>query len=212
MRNDDFEKWTSQWEKAMEEGLFDDAPKPPVPAEQSGPDFFGNYRPNPDPTDIKDVDAAYWSKVYRLSRHSGDSPDPLEELQPINEEELENLVKTTKSHPSEFTLVQADEPDKKTTAAITDDLGKLANPAQYPSRGKDARNKVTPNWAGGEEIQELEAMKMNLEQLESKINAAEGMGDTKKAKSLMSKLDSLRKQIDELSDDLPPDFRTDYLS
>jgi hypothetical protein len=208
MRDDDFEKWTSQWEKAMADDIFASAPSPPVPDIQTEPDFFGNYKPREHQTDIKDADTEYWRRVYNLSRHAGDSPDPLEELQPINE--VEELVKSPRS--AEFKLVQTSVPDGKTVAQITDDLGKLPNPVTWPTRERDAKKSVTPNWAGGEEIQELQAMKMNLEKLESKLNAAEGMGDIKKMKGLMEKLSSLRKQFEEFSNDITPEFRSEYLS
>lgn len=198
---DEFDKFVSQWEKAQADGVFEDAPKPPTPPAQD-PDFFGNYRPNKDVTDIKDVDSDYWNHVYKLSRHSGDSPDPFEELQPMNEDD-----RATK-----FTLVKTTKSDNKSSSKITDELGGLSNPGSRSNRGEDQARRVTPNWAGGDEIQELQAMKMNLEQLESKINAAEGLGNMKKMKSLMTKMESLRKQIDELSDGIPPEFKTEYLS
>ena len=200
---DEFDKYVNQWEKAQADGVFDDAPSPPAPPAQE-PDFFGNYRPNKDVTDIKDVDSDYWNHVYKLSRHSGDSPDPLDELQPMNEVRDDRTTK--------FTLVKTTKPDGKSSGKITDELGGLSNPNNRSNRGEDQRSRVTPNWAGGDDIQELQAMKMNLEKLESKINASEGLGDMKKMKSLMNKMESLRKQIDELSDGIPPEFKTEYLS
>lgn len=71
---DQFGKWVSQWEKAQ--GIFEDAPKPHVPTPQYGPeDFYGNFNPAAE-SDIRDVDAEYWSRVSGAVNSMEDAPDP----------------------------------------------------------------------------------------------------------------------------------------
>jgi hypothetical protein len=205
MIDDKFDQWVDQWEKALKDGVFDGAPKPAIPKPES---FFGLYNNASTESEIKDVDAAYWNHVYKLSNNSGEAPDPLESL---NEAEL-SLKKPQKSHPTDFTLVQTTESDGLTTAEITDKLGGLPNRVQPSTRGVDKRNHVTPNWSGGEQIQELHDLKVQLEKVESEFNAAEANGNVKKMKSLVEKMDGLSKKLDKLSNELTPDFRTEYLS
>ncbi len=70
--DDQFADWTAQWEKAMEDGVFDDAPKPAQPRTQHSPDFFGQY---PSPNAKGEIDAEYWKQVYQMSNGQGDAPD-----------------------------------------------------------------------------------------------------------------------------------------
>jgi hypothetical protein len=189
MRDADFAKWMEQWEKAQKEGVFASAPKP---SEQPTSDYFGVYRPKGENV-IRDVDAKYWDKVYRLSSHQGDSPDPLlnEDYEPVENKEL---APTT-----EF--------DGKKIGKITDELGGLANPVSPVHRGKDKTSKVTPNWAGGKDIIELHKMKVQLQKLEDKI-AVDPMQKSK----VDQQIKDLWNKIDELSDSLNPDYEKDYLS
>lgn len=176
------EKWQQQWEKALADGVFDDAPKPSIPEPQL--DFSDNQQ---DDVLLQDVDSRYWSQIYKTSLDS-----MINENAPVDDKEL---VDTTK-------------PDNKTVAKITDELGGKANSVSAATRGKDASNKVTPNWAGGKDLIELHKLKEKLHKLGDKL-AADPMADKK---SLLSQFRALEDQIDELSDSIAPDFRTEYLS
>lgn len=91
-----------------------------------------------------------------------------------------------------------------------DELKKVAiavsgahNPIMPQSVGKDQELKVTQNWGvGGKEIEQLEELKVRLEKLEGKLNA---LNTEESGKDTQSKIDSLKKQIDELSDAMAGD-------
>lgn len=197
---EDFDTWMDQWDKAQKDGVFDDAAKPITPTPQNyADDFFGTHRPA-EKTSIRDVDAEYWNQVYKMSKgedsfdHEGMTGEPvtIQEDAPVDKKEL---VKTTKS-------------DNKSVANITDDLGGLANPVHASQRGHDKYDKVTPNWAGGEDLVELHNLKVSLQELEDKVASAPMQPD----KKVLAQIKSLWTKINELSDSLNPDFRDEYLS
>ena len=74
-------------------------------------------------------------------------------------------------------------------------IAKTPNPIYPYSKGKDqgqggergSSTTVTKNWTDGDELVELYRMKMALEQLESKMNAADGLGNNDKARKIQSR-------------------------
>jgi len=159
----DLEKYADQWDKALKDGVFDDAPKPAVP---SHGDWFG-HSSNVADTEIDYSDADYWSQLA-----GGD----------------ELLQEETEPTPAEL---------KKMVSRMANSN----NPVHPNSLGNDQDVVVTQNWGtGGEEIEELAEMKIKLEQLESRLNAEEGMG--KSGKSISEQIKGLKKQIDDLSNSL----------
>jgi len=83
----------------------------------------------------------------------------------------------------------------------------LPNPVHYASTGEDQKLRVTPNWNDGEELIELHHLKIAMEQLESKLNAADAFGD--KTGSIQTKLDALREKFHDLSHEIQPDQTID---
>jgi protein subunit release factor A len=55
----DLEKYTDQWEKALKDGVFDDAPKSPSPRHT---DWFG-HSTSASETEINDEEAEYWKQM-----------------------------------------------------------------------------------------------------------------------------------------------------
>ena len=172
----DLEKYTDQWEKALKDGVFADAPKEQRPGQGTmKPNWFGHS--SVEDSEIEQEEAEDWENLYKMA-------DP--DFKGGGEE-----------------LIQEE------TEASTDKLKKVAtrmanshNPVNSDSLGHDQDVVVTQNWGfGGKEIEELAEMKIKLEQLESKLNAEEGLGG-KKAKSISEQIKSLRQQIDGLSDSL----------
>jgi hypothetical protein len=227
---DTFNSWCDQWEKAQKKGIFKDAPKtrPPTPNYE---DFFGNYN-QPKESQIEEPDAEYWQQVYQMSSHAGESPDIADP-----EDEQEEEIVGSGDEPavlSDSTLdPYADYQDKEDTSTparpkwnrkgledIHNAIAKSPNPIYPNTKGpdqgqggeRDQSTTVTKNWIDGSELVELHVMKINLEKLESKMNAAEGHGDRAKAKKIRGQIDELWKKIDQLSDSLDPDFVNDYLS
>lgn len=172
---DDINKYAAIWDDALAKGLFKDAPKPPTPSEpEETADFFGQYMSGEYDMDqpLNEVDTKYWAQVSRLADPHGYT-DPLK-------------------------VVSESKEDAKKMAAA---LATAHNPIHPNSVGKDQEPEVTQNWGvGGKEYFQLEELKVRLEKLESKLNAMETEG--KSGKDTQSKIDGLKKQIDELSDSL----------
>lgn len=181
-QQDEFSDWAEMWEKAQKE-VFKDAPKPPAPSRL---DYFGQSLEVED-IPLRECDAKYWNKVYKLSNHQGDTPDLL------SEETSEEIVK-----PSEW----EGEPIKDKAKTLADN----PNPVQHPTFKRDGfsektkTTRVSAGWAAEHRIKELHDMKVKLYELENKMSDAEGLNETK-AKSIQTKIDALKKQIDTLSDE-----------
>jgi uncharacterized coiled-coil protein SlyX len=180
----DINKYAKIWDAALEKGIFKDAPKPAQPRNRDaedafGTDFFGQnlsgeYSPD---EALNEVDTKYWARVSKMADPMGKNFDPLADL---NEETV---------------------PDKDHIKRVTNTVANLHNPVYPQSIGKDNDVVVTQNWGtGGKEHFQLEELKVRLEKLESKLNAIEAKGDS--GKDTQSKIDSLKKQIDDLSDSL----------
>lgn len=83
------------------------------------------------------------------------------------------------------------------------------NPVHFASHGSDQSPspnqpaRVTPNFTGGDDLRQLEELRVKLEKLESSLNAAAGV--SKPTKDFQSQIDSLWKKIDALSNKLTPE-------
>lgn len=94
---------------------------------------------------------------------------------------------------------------KESIKSSAEAIGNSHNPILPNTVGKDQDVNVAQNWAtGGEKIQELEKLKVELFDLESKLNSLVSNEDHKeqKADSIQSKIDSLKSEIDKISDTL----------
>lgn len=76
------------------------------------------------------------------------------------------------------------------------------NPTMLSSSGKDQALRVTPNFTDGKELVELNNIKLAIDQLECKLNAAETLGE--KTSSFLSKLKEMRSKFEELSNAIQP--------
>ncbi len=152
-------------------------------------DIFDNPKPVVPERFIDKDDAEYWRRACNLPEIINEDYEPSEKKE---------LVSTAKY-------------DGKTVGKITDELGGLPNPVSAPYRGQDTLNKVTPSWAGGEDILELHNMRVQLQQLEDKL-AADPMMEDKKSRGVEQQIKNLWTKLDELSSSLNPDYKKDYLS
>lgn len=69
---DNMEKWTTLWEKARKEGVFNNAPRPPVTspqehAESLCEEFKGGPRKKSEVPKVQEVDAKYWESLHQLA-------------------------------------------------------------------------------------------------------------------------------------------------
>lgn len=171
----DINKYAKIWDAAQEKGIFDDAPKLAQPRQDVGDDFFGqSLSPEYDmDRPLNEVDVKYWAKISRMA-------DPGQYVDPLCEES---------------------DVEKSNAKKVAEKMASAHNPIQPYSVGKDQDVNPTQNWGiGGKEHFQLEDLKVRLEKLESKLNAIESKGDS--GKDTQSKIDSLKKQIDDLSDSL----------
>ncbi len=168
----DLDYFADIWDKALKDGVFKDAPKPPEPNRDS--DFFGQWDGSEE-VPMNECDAKYWARVYNLSKGTGPgaAPDPLRE----------DAVAT-----------------KDRIKKVSDRIANSANPIYPGTVGKDQDVKATRNWTDGPELQELAQLKVKLEKLESQMNAQEGLG--KNGSSVQKQIDALRTKLDDLSDSL----------
>lgn len=187
---DQFDNWTKQWEKAQEDGIFANAPKPPQVRPQHSADFFGQYPTLDAPANQSDLE--YWKQVYDRSRHQGDAPD-------LAGEEVITEQRAT----GRKVVAEQQSPSKKELGEVAKKLFNGPNPIYPYSLGKDQDLKVTDNWTDGKELVELNNIRVELEKLESKLNALEGLG--KSGKDVEGKIAQLRNKADELSDSLKGD-------
>jgi hypothetical protein len=189
---DDINKYAKIWDSALAKGIFDNAPKPPAPAEpEASADFFGQLKTGEydidGPLHLNEGEVKYWAEMaksagIRSAYHM-----------PLNEEK---------------------EMDKPTIKKRSNKLGSTFNPVYPNTVGKDqdlgTPVKVTQNWGvGGKELNDLEDLKKRFYDLEVKLSQAgiikAEKGKKKKADSestILKGMDDLKKQIDELSDKL----------
>jgi len=181
-------QWADDYEKAQEDGVFAEAPKPPVPSQQtSDPSFFGLTQTNPTP-EVSKPDAEYWAQLHdnmvgNNSNYETDENVVINESEKVDESVAPNEYESLKDHPM-----------VKRAAA--------PNPVYPWTIEKDQRRRVTPNWSSGEELSELAELKKNLYDLECKLSGKEGLLEDNS--KITDKLDNLKKQLDELSDELQP--------
>jgi len=190
----DLDKYADQWDKALKDGVFDDAPHLPAPKQ---PDFFGQWDGEED-VPINECDAKYWARVYELSKGNGPGcyPDPLTE---VKLPDYEEIVKPSETKGDKDLL-------KKKADMVADD----PNP-QYPQGyGQDGvaantgRTRISAGWAAEERIQELSDLKLKLYELECKV------AEMKDSKG-QDKIEAIKKQIDDLSNDLHGTWATSHM-
>lgn len=178
----DLDRWTANWEKALEDGVFDDAPDHFNPSPQtSDGSFFGMINTN-NTAEVKDCDADYWNKVYRMSTNAGDAPDVVD------------------------TLLQETTADETEVAKVAQAIAKAANPIRQISVGKD--QELSPQSLGltftEEDIEVLTELKLQLHN--AKALLASHDAENKSTKTQESKVAALSAKMDELSDAMSQAF------
>jgi hypothetical protein len=169
---DSIDDWTSKWEKALEKGIFP-AEEKSVPSSQTADSsFFGASDTHPS-DEIKGDDASYWGMVHQRAEY------PAELVHGVLSEDKKNGVKE-----------------------IVTKVLKSPNPVRQASTGKDQDNddKALGKTYDDADLDKVAKLKEKLHDLQDKLAAAEGKGDS--GKKLESQIDALMKQIDDASDAL----------
>lgn len=193
---EEFSDFCDKWDKALQSGIFDDAPKPSTPSSQTAePSFFGPL--NTHPTDApSDVDVKYWDAIYRASNHAGDTPDPLYAAEQLDSQLMRDHDRRLAGLPP------LNEEHKKHREFPP-------NPVSIDTGGKD--QDLSPESLGltfdEEDIKSLEDLKHKLFELENKVATALGKGESDK--SFQSQINNMKKRIDDLSTKMGYSYPTD---
>ena len=181
------DNWAQDYAKAIEDGVFEDSPKPFVPSTcTSDHSFFGPTNDNPS-SEVRDVDAQYWNSVYDLTKSdpNADSGALFEKEQLLQEGATPEKYEKLKNHPS---VKRVESP----------------NPIDPETVGKDQRRHVTPNWTDGEELFELDNLKRSLYSLECRLSGPDGLREDSENQKVIEELEALKKKVDDLSNALIP--------
>jgi hypothetical protein len=169
---DEIENWAQAWEKAQAAGTFDEPGSTAEVSPNIQTSFFGLSQNNNQSGGIADVDAEYWKQASTMS-----SMDPSEMIQ--------EMFKVDKAAVKDnaIRLSQSGNPVTSYSAGMDQDP---TNPAQKPIDSK--------------ELDGLGELKIKLHDIGAKI--AEYASKGKDTKTLEAKLNLMRKQLDDLSDEL----------
>lgn len=189
---DDLEDWVQKWDKANEDGVFGKSDNaPPIVSKQSQTqNFFGVRQQNYDAdqdiehdedneyASLNECDSKYWSDLYELTKRYGRDSSVVSDY-------LGGKLNESVSV------------DKKDYA---DSLVSSANPVRPSTVGND-KSLNDPVAMGSTydvaDLQKLDALKVKLHDLIGKLNGFDAIGSS--VTKLESQIDSLQKQIDEMS-------------
>jgi hypothetical protein len=194
-----FDNWCDMWQKAQEDEDFVSGCKDSDTQGSTSPekiDFFGqNHEEADDEFEPGSLD--YWTKIYNMSNNAGDAPD-------VTKWEVLTDGVNNVPEPVKPNLTDAE------MGKVVKSMGNSANPIQPSSVGRDTDYK--PNISNVYSLEQLSDMKINLHELECKLNVNDALGKVKDGVKVQAKIDELRKKIDELSDAITPNFLQSYLS
>lgn len=176
-KENQFNNWVDQWDKALADGVFKDIPKEELRVDTDEPStssFFGNLNINTNSTPSEE-DVTYWKD---LSNYSEDT--------------ILNEAKKAK---------KTEETEQPKIADLVKKSANNANPIVMDTVGKDAKGKpAKKGFASNKAIEELAELKKKLHSLENEILTKEALGkDFKNLEKEMKKIYSL---IDNVSDEL----------
>jgi hypothetical protein len=194
----DLQGWADQYQKAVEEGIFDKPDLgPSVSKQNQKTDFFNmnididhtdNNQDNDQDTETNALneDAKCWSELFKLTNR-WKRPSEGTIKQPSTKVIKENLSIDTKSY--------------------TKDMASSANPIRPSSLGKDNGDGNPAAFGttyGVNELEKLEDLKVKLHNLIDKLNGFDVSGQN--GNKLENQIQSMKKQIDEISDGLSKSF------
>jgi len=185
------EKWAQIIEKAQADGKFNNLPKPPVPSAQTGRESFFGVHDTYSTEEPTKQDVEYWKSV------SDKSVNPFI----LNEGINLNLVKEWRRQSGLF-----NEDVKADVASVANTILQAANPIRQHTVGKDQDLKPGPLGLTftEEDVKNLESMKLELHDLECKLNDLEGRGQN--ASKFEKQIKTLREKVDDLSTAMTQSF------
>ncbi len=228
---DQFDNWVNKWEAAQKKWATEDSTNSSTHIQSKSPEgnsFFGlQSQPLPE-GDIDQNQGTDWAGIYTRSIEVRDEQHPNAGEDQILQEQASHWKRLlgTNNFSPKGPVAKPRVPVTGPTSAFREqaegwrsllsqpgkDVTFFQNPQHHTSIGMDQGKspyeptRVAPNFSDGKELNELIEMKIKLEKLESTLLAQEikaGKANVPVA-DYKSKLDSLRKQIDDLSDKLTP--------
>jgi len=199
MIDDQFDKWTQQWDKALADGVFGskDAPKPEA-KDKGAANFFGqtNISDSDAEAELESSDVDYWNNVVNYS----ESESLLTEEKKESAPEVVDMFKSLKN--PELSTVKSSDPVEDMADLIekTKKMNKSQNPVDYMSTGKDSKLKVTNGWSSGEELESLIELKKKLHELQVSLTSKETLDQKTDAAS--KEIEKVLSMIDKVSDSM----------
>lgn len=179
---DQLDQWQAMWDKASNTDAFKPVEQPNVNPQTSGASFFGHQNTNHPSDEVRQPDAKYWNDLYQASTHGFS----------CGEDDVEMLQ----------------ENDKSKAADMEKAISHSPNPIVQTSVGKD--QEPSPVQLGQtytiEDLEALAVLKVKLHELEDKLNSIDAKGG--QTKQVEGQIASMKKRIDELSDELGRNFPT----
>ena len=192
---EELEKWAQIIEKATAEGKFKNAANVTPSPKTSEESFFGlqNTHPTDRPTD---QDVKYWNQVTKKA----ENPSVL------NEAIDPKLVKTWRRMVGLSTKEDVVVESTEDVANVAKSIAQTPNPIRQNTVGMDQA--LEPGSLGltfsEEDIKNLDALKIQLYEMECKLNDFEGRGQN--ASKFEKQIQALKAKIDELSTAMTQSF------
>lgn len=199
MIDDQFDKWTQQWDKALADGVFGskDALKPEA-KDKGAANFFGqtNISDSDAEAELESSDVDYWNNVVNYS----ESESLLTEEKKESAPEVVDMFKSLKN--PELSTVKSSDPVEDMADLIekTKKMNKSQNPVDYMSTGKDSKLKVTNGWSSGEELESLIELKKKLHELQVSLTSKETLDQ--KTDTASKEIEKVLSMIDKVSDSM----------
>jgi hypothetical protein len=199
MIDDQFDKWTQQWDKALADGVFGskDTAKPES-KDKGAANFFGqtNISDSDAEAELESSDVDYWNNVVNYS----ESESLLTEEKKESAPEVVDMFKSLKN--PQLSTVKSSDPVEDMADLIekTKKMNKSQNPVDYMNTGKDSKLKVTNGWSSGEELESLIDLKKKLHELQASLTSKETLDQ--KTDTASKEIEKVLSMIDKVSDSM----------
>ena len=238
-QKEEFDDYVAKWEKAQQDGIFQNPETPEVNPQTSTGSFFGFTHTNPT-HDVNQTDKEYWNAINSAAddhdpkviteqvKGSGNDSAYLKYV--FSKEEIEAMSADAKKDAARAIALARNEDkvefqgflsrsqkqkivsylnkivDTKTgkLKESLDHISTPTNPVAKDSMGTD--QEMTPQTLGStystEDLDQLSELKKQLYDLESKLMTSLGFGDNKNQKTIETKIESVKKEISKISDEM----------
>ena len=209
MIDDQFDKWTQQWDKALADGVFGSSgAKPESPAKNNNTaNFFGqtNMSDSDADAELESSEVDYWNNVVNYSESESlltegkkgkkDKKDSKEESPKVAD-----MFKSLKD--PKLSSFKSSDPVEDMADLIkkTSKMAKSSNQVDYTNTGKDSKLKVTNGWSSGEELESLIELKKKLHELQASMTSKETLDQKTDAAS--KEIKKVLSMIDKISDSM----------